>query len=330
MASWHLFMQGWFTTFMIRRMGAFSIYREGLDKAAISTAIDILQHARRPLIVFPEGVVTRHNDRLLPLMEGTAMIARTAARRRAQQTPPGQVVIHPIAIRYFFHGDLQATLSPVLADMEARLSWQLRTGQPLVERIARIAEALLALKEIEYLGTARQGDLYQRTAALIDHLLAPLEDAWSIKEKAETVVGRVKTLRAAILPDMVNGQISEEERERRWRQLGACYVAQQLSLYPRNYILRENNSPERILETVERMEEDLTDTARLHGPLAAVVRVGQAVVVPPQRERGTAEPDPVMEEIQKQLQTMLEELLGESGRSLGAGGDGKVRQEVLR
>jgi hypothetical protein len=329
MASWHLFMQGRFTTFMIRRMGAFSIYREGLDKAAISTAIDILQHARRPLIVFPEGVMTRHNDRLLPLMDGTAMIARTAARRRAQKTPPGRVVIHPIAIRYFFRGDLRATLSPVLADMESRLSWQIQAGRPLVDRIARIAQALLTLKEIEYFGTSQQGDLYQRTAALINHLLEPLEVEWSIKDKDENVVGRVKNLRAAILPDMVSGQISDAERERRWRQLDACYVAQQLSMYPRDYILRENNTPERVLETVERMEEDLTDKARVHGPLDAVVCVGQAIVVPPQRERGT-EPDPVMDAIEKQLQTMLAELVAESAEPWQARCDREERHGMMR
>ena len=34
-ASWHLFMQSRLQTFFLRRLGAFSIYREGMDRAAL-------------------------------------------------------------------------------------------------------------------------------------------------------------------------------------------------------------------------------------------------------------------------------------------------------
>ena len=42
MASWHLFMQNRLQTFLLRRVGAFSVYREGMDRTALNTAIDIL------------------------------------------------------------------------------------------------------------------------------------------------------------------------------------------------------------------------------------------------------------------------------------------------
>ena len=53
MASWHLFKQDKFTSWAIHKMGGFSVYREGVDRKAINTAIDILRHAERPLIIFP-------------------------------------------------------------------------------------------------------------------------------------------------------------------------------------------------------------------------------------------------------------------------------------
>ena len=43
---------------------------------------------------------------------------------------------------------------------------------------------------------------------------------------------RVRALRAAILPDLVEGGLTDAERDRRWRQLALLYLAQQLSLYP--------------------------------------------------------------------------------------------------
>ena len=63
-------------------MGAFSVYREGVDRQAINTAVDILVEGKRPLVIFAEGAISRHNDELMPLMDGTAFIARTAAKRR--------------------------------------------------------------------------------------------------------------------------------------------------------------------------------------------------------------------------------------------------------
>src|SRR5690348_10647387 len=93
MASWHLFMNGGWQAWMLRRLGAFSVFREGMDRPAMNAAIEILVSAERPLVIFPEGVMSRANDRLNPLMEGTAFIARTAAKRRAKSSPAGQVVI---------------------------------------------------------------------------------------------------------------------------------------------------------------------------------------------------------------------------------------------
>ena len=62
MASWHIFMQDRMQAFLLRRAGAFSVYREGIDRTAVNTAVEILENARRPLIIFPEGLVTRTND----------------------------------------------------------------------------------------------------------------------------------------------------------------------------------------------------------------------------------------------------------------------------
>ena len=82
-------------------------------------------------------------------------------------------------------------------------------------------------------------------ARLIDHLLVPLEKEWNGDAKPDdTVVGSVKKLRAAVLPDMIQGEITADERDRRWRQLADMYLAQQLSCYPPDY-LSESPSPER-------------------------------------------------------------------------------------
>jgi hypothetical protein len=116
-------------------------------------------------------------------------------------------------------------------------------------------------------------------------------------------VARVKRLRAAILPDMIKGELSEAETTRRWRLLEDANLAQQLYHYPPGYLTKD--SPKnRIIETVERFEEDLTGKVTVHGPVEAKITVGDAIEVSTSREaRGD---DPLMTAIEGQLRTMLE------------------------
>src|SRR5262249_50263569 len=152
MASWHLFAPGGLRAFLLRRAGAFSVYREGMDRQALSAAVDILDQARRPLVIFPEGDITRHNDHLNSMMDGTSFIARSGAKKRAERKPEGKVVLHPVAIRYQFRGDINLALHPVLDDIERRLCWTPKRHLDLSDRIYRVGESLLCLKEMEYIG----------------------------------------------------------------------------------------------------------------------------------------------------------------------------------
>lgn len=309
MASWHLFMDGGLQAWALRRMGAFSIFREGMDRTAVNTAIEILVTAERPLVIFPEGTVSRANDRLNPLMEGTALIARSAAKRRAKTTPPGEVVIHPVALRYRYQGDVRRAIEPVLEEIERRLTWRTRPETAPLDRIRKIADAILGLKELEYMGEPQQASLGERQTRLIEHILQPLEAEWVKGDGAGHVVARVKRLRGAILPGLVKGDLDQAEIEHRWRQLGDCTLAQQLGWYPPGYLDADSPS-DRILETVERFEEDLSGHVRTHRPFNVLIEVGEPIAVAAERDRH-APADPLLESIEHALKAMLERRTGE-------------------
>ena len=307
MASWHLFMASRFQRWVLQHVGVFSVYREGMDRDALKCAIQILVDARRPLVLFPEGVISRSNDRLNHLMDGTIFIARNAAKQRAEHSPgKGKVVLHPVAIRYFFLGNIERTLEPVLEEIERRLSWRPQSGKAMKDRIVKVGEALLTLKELEYQEKPQEGEIPARVARLMDHILVPLEQEWLKGKREDGILGRVKALRAAILPEMVAEKVDEAERNRRWQQLADIYLAQQLSNYPPDYFKPEP-MVERLLETVERFEEDLTDRVRIYRPIHAAIEVGEAIEVPPGRDRGT-QADSLMAQVRQQLETMLEGL----------------------
>lgn len=310
MASWHLFNEGWFNKFMVRLMGGFSVNREGLDKTAVDYAIKILQTAERPLLIFAEGATSRTNDKLMALMDGPAFIARTAAKRRAKENQ-GLVVTHPIGIKYFYLGDIETACDPVLTAIEHQLTWRPDSTVPLIDRIVKIGNALLTLKELQHHIEGQPGmTLRQRQSNMVDHLLHPLENEWLGKTSNLGIATRIKNLRMKIFPEMSRAELDSAERDRRWRQLEDTYLAQQIDCYPDKY-LTEFRSVDRILETVEKFEEDLNDKCRLHGKLKVVLEIGEAIVVSPERDR-SATTDPLMTEIRGRLEEMLSRLQMES------------------
>ena len=196
MASWHLFMQSRAQSFLLPRLGGFSVHREGLDRESLKCATRILAEARFPLVIFPEGFVTRNNDRLMNLMDGVAFLARAAARQRAASPLPGKVVVHPVFVRYFFEGDLASTIAPVLAGHRSPLVLAAaRVTCLLNDRIVKAGHALLALKEMEYLGATQSGSRGERLPRLFDRLLEPLEREWTGGRREPDPMARIKRLR---------------------------------------------------------------------------------------------------------------------------------------
>jgi hypothetical protein len=67
---------------------------------------------------------------------------------------------------------------------------------------------------------------------------------------------------------------------------------------------------ERILETVERYEEDLTDRTQIHGPLKAIVQIGESMPVDPSSHRRGD--DEFTAQLEEQLKSMLAQTFAES------------------
>lgn len=322
MASSHLFRGNKLLKWALRGLGAFSVYREGVDRQAVEAAIDIIVQGKRPLVLFPEGALNQANDRLNALMEGVSFIARTAAKkvekRNRETNSERAVYVVPIALRYLFQGNLEETVSPMLSDIERRLSWRTEEQTPLIDRIYKVGSALLGLKEIEYIGSTQEGSIGDRLQHLIDHLLCPMEEEWLNGRNNGAVVNRVKELRKAVVPDMIEGddadgqvvQLSQLELDRRWRQLQDMELAQALSLFPREYIA-SNPTVDRILETVERMAENLTGQAQSHPPMKVIIEVGEPWLTSGKRDRGS-DGDPVLNYLETQLTQMLGKLSMES------------------
>ena len=211
-----------------------------MDKQAVQTSIEILETAERPLVIFPEGHISRTNDRLTPLLEGTALIA-------AGRQETGQGIRRSWSTRLRRGTPFRSTSSvpPRECWMKSRCADLAPSrGIGLYERFKKVGTGLLALKELYYLGQTQDGTIDERIARLIDAILKPLEAEWAGGNGDGHAVAHVKRLRSAILPDMIKGDLAEAEKARRWQLLEDADLAEQLYHYPPGYITGNAPRPE--------------------------------------------------------------------------------------
>lgn len=321
MASWHLFNTTRFEAFALRRMGAFSIYREGNDRQAIETAIATLVTGERPLAIFPEGTTNRTNDLLKPLLEGVTFIARTAAKKRAKQAAEkkegsGKVVIHPVGLKYLCIGDAWKWADAQLCQLETVLSWKpapsTNGSAQLVNRLLKVSEAYLALKEIEHTGKASAGDLRARRDSLIEHLLSKCESRYDLEiDAGDGVRDRVRRIRTAVATTFFAVAEESHDADPYMRDADDADLAQFLLSFPDEYLLPGQITDTRIVETIQRIQEAIYGKVEETMPMKVVIEVDEAIEVSPERPpRG--EKDPLLCQLDDRLRTMLARLSKEA------------------
>jgi len=292
------------------RLGLFPVDREGSDLAAVKAAVEILAAGEHPLLVFPEGEVYHLSDRLTPLREGVAFLAASAARKKTE----GKTVwIVPAGLKYRFldgHDPMPAMLG-LMDRLEHRFTWWNRRETPLVERIYQYAEAMLTLKEIEYLGKASSGPLTERIAGLRSHIVHGLEDRHLGKrQEHETLPSRVNELRRHCLEVLKGHGISPETAAQFRRDLNDAFVAVQLFSYPGDYV-RENPTIERASEVLMKYDEDVlgSEVGAPHGPRRAVLKLGEPIDVAARLKVGgklKTVVGTVTSELEKRIQALLD------------------------
>jgi 1-acyl-sn-glycerol-3-phosphate acyltransferase len=281
MAAWQVFLaHKGIDGFVMQRMGAFSVDREGCDRRAMRQAQELLSSSRW-LVVFPEGEIYHTNERLTPLREGVAFMAITAQKDLDKSNDGRQIWIVPTAIKYDFEEDITPKLEAVMTNLESRIALKSKPGAPLSQRIITFGEAMLTLKEKEKLGHSNEsaGDLPTRVHALIDHLLKTHEmKQFKKTAEDESVPLRVKTLRRSLLEQMCDEKMGDDDRRSAKDALDDLHLVLQLYSYPGDYVSTKP-SVERMAETVEKFEEDLLGVASPKGKRRATVRFGSPLDV---------------------------------------------------
>ena len=171
LTAWQVFEAGRpFDRWMLQRHGCYSINREANDVRAFKTSVEILQKGSHPLVIFPEGDIYHHNDRVSPFRD-----ERRRDRSVGRETRRSARDRRSLAVKAFYLTDPSPVLVELMTRLEATLHWRPQTHRSLSERIYRFAEGLLALKELEYLNVPQPGDITERVKRLANEVLGRLE-----------------------------------------------------------------------------------------------------------------------------------------------------------
>ncbi len=277
MAAREIFDPGGAVAWGLQHMGVFSVDRDGPDLAAVKTAIEILVAGGCPLVIYPEGEIYTHNDRLDPLHEGVASIILRVA---SKLNPPRQAWLVPVSIRLRHDPSVEKTFPDRLSRLEDRIGWKPRPAMPVDQRILRLGEGALALKEVEYLGQVSVGNLGQRLATMSQNLLDDVESRRGKDARASTPPDRVRALRYRIRKRLLDEEATPDADERRelLEDLDRVFTALQAHSYPGDYLL-ENPSLDRRAETVMKLEEDLLGACQFPVHRSACVTAGEPINV---------------------------------------------------
>ncbi len=277
MAAREGFEGKWLYRFLMQRCGAFSVDREGADIAAFKTAVKILREARYPLVVFPEGEIYHHHERLDPLNEGVAtMVLRASGKVKDDR----DAYLVPTAMRYAYDDSAANTFAKRLDALEERITWKPRSDMEVVDRIYRLGGGLLAIKEVEILNQTQQADLVDRISNLRNKLVEMIEAKHLQEQGAGSIPERIKAMRGRIRQLLTDpeAKVSPEQEKKLYDDLDILFTVAQLYSYPGLY-LREDPSVHRIAETILKLEEDVLGEAVYDTPRDVTVRFGEPIDV---------------------------------------------------
>ncbi len=201
-----------------------------------------------------------------------------------------------------------------MSELEQSLLLRSQPHAPLPQRIYRLAEALVAIKEVDYLGSSQTGTLAERIARLSDHVLTMLEQRHELSVGVGAPPDRSKLVRQALIAKLEAADVDRHSKAYAQLQhdMEDIFFVMQLYSYPGDY-LRSEPSIERLAETIDKFEEDILgrELPTVRGRRKAAVQFGEPITVDP-NARGRDGIAQLTGQMQTNVQEMLDGLNGGS------------------
>ena len=136
---------------LLPRVGAMPVHHSKMDSAGMARIRAAIEDGPYPLALSPEGQVSYTADGVPRLEPGAARLGLQAADRLARAGRAARVELMPVSVRYRYGPRARRSLLRLLARLEAFVGVRNGSaGEPVVGRLGRCLEAVLAEAERQY------------------------------------------------------------------------------------------------------------------------------------------------------------------------------------
>lgn len=330
----HLYgLWGW----LIQRLGAYSVVRGTTDRDSFRTTRALLSAPAGKVVIFPEGEMHSQNDTLLPFHMGVVQLAFWALEDlRKAGDPAASVSLLPVGLRYFFTEDMTAAIDGSLDRLRWALlphdrKYRLKAYDDQYEFLRDMGIKMLEVLEAEYgLKTKSAGgeaDLTPRLHALKSLLLdraagligVPLPSDATLPERMRLLINAVY----AATHDEATPRSPYQARVHRQQAARVAPLLQDLNRVA-NWIAVQDNyvrarpTPERMADTLRRLEIEAFGKSSLHGPRRALVRVGEPISLAPCYDAYRADKRATVARVTHELEAAVQGLLDTGKDSVAA------------
>ena len=275
---------GGLRSFLLQRFGAYSIVRGTADRNAFRTTRELLFEGNWPLVIFAEGEISRQNDTVMRFERGIIQLCFWALDDMAKAEIDKPLYVVPIGIKYHYPQDMWDDIDGALAELEEHILPPAdRTPIERYERLRRIGIVIFKTLAAEYQYKVDETvPLDVHIQKLKEQILSHAEKIIGMPSEAD-VLTRVRTLKNLVDAEVYRDieQMTEYERK-----IHEELLQKFQQFYPDlerliNFIaisdgyVAEEQSPERFLEVIIRLEREVFGTSKMRGPRVASVRVGE-------------------------------------------------------
>lgn len=280
MAAYDVFLRSRRDAWVMQKLGAFSVDREGSDPRAMKQALSVIERGRHALVIFPEGNVYLENDRVTPFNDGAAFLALRGAK---QLHPRGKrTLVVPVAIKASYTTDVRPLVAERLRTVAALVGVEVADDDTPGAALKRIGIAGLhrnlkqrgldapETDDLTELIAHGAGTVMQRLELKLDLTPSPKDTLTDRIRKARRVIHQVRTD-----PD----RLADHAAAATWAD--EAMLALRFASYSGSYVA-ERPTIDRVAETVEKLTEDLSRS--MPPPLsdrAVRVRFGEPIDLTP-------------------------------------------------
>jgi hypothetical protein len=279
----------------------------------------LLAEMDRQVVIFPEGLVYEHNDKLLEFQSGVIQIGFWALEDVVKAGKEPALPVVPVAIRYRCKVDPQPYIERGLGALETELKLAREPKAGAVERLVRIGGVVLeAIERAEGVKPAAEEDLNGRITAVRRSILERVAEAVGAEIPENQAPGEqlhhlTNELRAwvGVLPDE---HTEYEERLHRQRaEVAAPLFSELMRLH--NFVaicgeyLAVEPTAERLLEVLGRLQKEVLGKVRHAAPLRAIVQVAPPIHLEEHLEAYREDKREVVAQITDALEETVREML---------------------